>query len=249
MAKQATTPGVGGERVGPRKSTIRRRDILALTAGVALAIPSVARAQRDRALSFVPTPDLTITDPILTTNRATRTHAHLVFDTLYGLDTNYTVQPQMVSGHTVENDGTLWTLRLRDGLKFHDGTPVLSRDVIASIRRWAARDDLGQSLMDATADLSGSDDLTIRFRLVRPFPHLPMALSGSTPIVSVIMPERLARTDPFRPVAEIIGSGPFRFVRAEFDPGVHVGYRAVHGLCAAARCRPKIRGRTKDRPF
>ena len=86
----------------------------------------------------------------------------------------------MLQGHTVDNGGTLWTLRLREGLRFHDGTPVLARDAVASIRRFAARDAFGQSLMAVTADLSALDDRTIRFRLSKPFPHLPAALAGST---------------------------------------------------------------------
>ena len=103
-----------------------------------------------------------------------------MFDTLYGLDETFTAQPQMVEGHTVENDGTLWTLRLREGLRFHDGTPVLARDAVASIRRFAARDGFGQALMAVTGELSAPDDRTLRFRLTKPFPHLPAALAGSS---------------------------------------------------------------------
>ena len=91
----------------------------------------------------------------------------------------------MVEGHTVENDGTLWTLRLREGLRFHDGTPVLARDAVASIRRFAARDGFGQALMAATNELSAPDDRTLRFRLAKPFPHLPAALGGSSIISAV----------------------------------------------------------------
>jgi ABC-type transport system substrate-binding protein len=95
-------------------------------------------------------------------------HAHLVFDTLYGLDQTMSAQPQMVEGHSVEDGGLSWTLRLRNGLRFHDGEPVQARDAVASIRRWAARDGLGFSLMTATAELSADDDLTLRFRLTKP---------------------------------------------------------------------------------
>ena len=107
-------------------------------------------------------------------------HAYLVFDTLYGFDETFTPKPQMVEGHTVEADGKIWTLRLRDGLRFHDGTPVFARDAIASIRRFAARDPFGQSLLAATGELSAPDDRTLRFRLTRSFPHLLAALAGSS---------------------------------------------------------------------
>ena len=111
-----------------------RRDVIKLSAGAAmLAAPHIATAQRERTLRFVPVSDLAVLDPIWTGTRPTRVHAHLVFDTLYGLDETLTARPQMVEGHTAENDGTLWTIRLRDGLRFHDGTPMLARNAVASI--------------------------------------------------------------------------------------------------------------------
>src|SRR4029077_1010092 len=63
-----------------------------------------------------------------------------------------------------------------------------------------------------------------RFRLNKPFPHLPAALAGSSWLMPCIMPERLANTDPFRPVTEIVGSGPYRFLPAEFNAGERAAY-------------------------
>ena len=176
---------------------MRRRDVLKLSAGAMLAVPQIAQAQRERTLKFVPTPDLVVLDPVWGAFRATHDHAHLVFDTLYGLDETFAAHPQMLEGHAVENDGTLWTLRLREGLRFHDGEPVLARDAVASIQRLMARDAFGQSLMAAAAELSAPDDRTIQFRLTRPFPQLPAALAGSTTTVPCIMPERLAQHRSF----------------------------------------------------
>ena len=204
---------------------MRRRNLLKLSAAVALlATPHIAKAQRERTLKYVPLSDLALLDPVFTLVRGTRIHAHLVFDTLYGLDETFTARKQMVEGHTVENDGTLWTLRLRDGLLFHDGTPVLARDAIVSIRRFAARDGFGQALMAVTNELSALDDRTLRFRLSKPFPHLPAALAGSGWNMPCIMPERLANTDPFRQVTEMVGSGPYRFLPAEFNAGERATY-------------------------
>ncbi len=104
---------------------MRRRDMLKVATGAAatFAVSHVARAEHERTLRFVPGGDLSLLDPVFTSFRATHNHAYLVFDTLYGLDESLTAQPQMVEGHTVENDGTLWTLRLREKLVFHDGSP------------------------------------------------------------------------------------------------------------------------------
>jgi peptide/nickel transport system substrate-binding protein len=205
---------------------MRRRDMLKLSAGAAmLAAPHIARAERERTLKFVPTPDLTSLDPVGSANRASHNHGYLVFDTLYGLDETFTAQPQMAEGHTVENEGTLWTMRLREGLRFHDGTPVLARDAVASIRRFAARDAFGMSLMAVTSELSAPDDRTVRFHLTKPFPHLLAALAGASTTMPCIMPERLAAADPFRQVTEIVGSGPYRFLPAEFNSGVRAAYK------------------------
>ena len=138
--------------------------------------------------------------------RSRRTHAYLAFDTLYGLDTNWMAQPQMVEGHRVDEDGLTWTLTLRDGLRFHDKEPVLGRDVVPSIRRFAERIPFVYALLAATEELSAPDDRIVRFRLKRPFPHLPEALAGPGGIVPAIMPERLAKTSPSKPVSEIVGS-------------------------------------------
>jgi peptide/nickel transport system substrate-binding protein len=157
-----------------------RRELLK-TAGAslaALAAPRTGRAERPRKLVFVPTSDLNLLDPVATFFRPTRNHGYLVFDTLYGIDTSWTAQPQMVEGHQVDEDGLIWTLTLREGLRFHDNEPVLARDVVASIRRFAARIGFTNALLAATEELSAPDDRTVHFRLKRPFPHPPEALAG-----------------------------------------------------------------------
>src|SRR5260370_4294301 len=205
---------------------MRRRDLLkAASASVAaFAAPGIARSESTNKLVFVPPIDLTVLDPVVTGLRSTRNHAYIVFDTLYGIDTNWTAQPQMIEGHQVEEDGLTWTLTLRGGLRFHDKEPVLARDVVASIRRFAACISFANALMAATEELSAPDDRTVRFRLKRPFPHLPEALAGPGGNVPAIMPERLAAASAFTPVAEIVGSGPYRFLPQEHVSGARAAY-------------------------
>jgi peptide/nickel transport system substrate-binding protein len=205
---------------------MRRRELIKAAGAslAAIAAPRIGRAERVNKLVFVPTENLGILDPVVTTLRSTRNHAYLVLDTLYGIDTGWMAQPQMVAGHQIEKDGLIWTLRLRDGLRFHDKEPVLARDVVASIRRFAPRISFTYALMAATEELSAPNDLTVRFRLKRPFPHLPEALAGPGVNVPAIMPERLAATSPFEPVAEIVGSGPYRFLPGEYVSGDHAAY-------------------------
>jgi peptide/nickel transport system substrate-binding protein len=192
---------------------MKRRSFLASAAAATgmLALPGVVRAQAQTTLKFIPQIDLSFLDPHWTTAYVTRNHGYMVFDTLYGQNGKYQVSPQMVQGHTVENDDKLWKLTLRDGLLWHDGAPVLARDCVASIRRWARRDAFGDALMQATDELSAPSDKVIQFRLKRPFPLLPDALGKSPSPMCAMLPERLANTDPFKQISEIIGSGPFRY--------------------------------------
>jgi peptide/nickel transport system substrate-binding protein len=139
---------------------MRRRDLLKTAAAAVLTTavaPRLGRgADRTKNLVFVPTSDLTILDPVVTGVRPTRNSAYLVFDTLYGIDTEWKAQPQMVEGHTVEEDGLTWTLKLRGGLRFHDNEPVLARDVVASIRRFAPRVIFANALIPPSLHITGS---------------------------------------------------------------------------------------------
>ncbi len=209
---------------------MKRRILLqtTLAGAAALAAPAIARAQGTggagkNVLKFIPQSDLASIDPVWTTADVTRNHAFLVFDTLYGLDAKYIAHPQMVQGHTVSDDKKQWELTLRPGLKFHDGAPVLARDCVASIERWGKRDGFGGILMAATDELSAPSDTTIRFRLKKPFPLLPEALATPTNMCCIV-PERLAKTDPNTQMAEVVGSGPFRFVANERVSGAKVVY-------------------------
>lgn len=210
---------------------MKRRDLLA-GAGLALGAsafgaPALGQgtSAASRVLKFIPQADLAVTDPIVTTAYVSRNHGYLIWDTLYGFDQDYKPQPQMVEGHTVEDDGKRVTMKLRDGLRFHDGSPVTAKDCVASIRRWAARDALGQVLMATTDELAAPDDKTILFRLKRPFPLLFEALGKPSTPVCFMMPESLANQDPNQPFrGDLIGSGPFRFAASERVPGARIVY-------------------------
>ena len=197
---------------------MRRRSLIA-AAAASLARPAFAQPASSRTLVFVPQANLTSLDPIWTTATVTRNYAYLVYDTLFGTDDALQPRPQMAEGHSVEDGGRRWTIRLRDGLKFHDGSTVLARDCVASLGRWMRRDSLGGSIAALLDEMSAPDDRTLVLRLKRPFPPLLNALAKTQPSPAVIMPERIAMTDPFKQITEVVGSGPFRFVANEYVSG------------------------------
>ncbi|MCC6719576.1 MAG: ABC transporter substrate-binding protein [Acetobacteraceae bacterium] len=207
---------------------MKRRSFLAagaaaLTSGRAAAQSAPAAGGQAKTLIYVPQANLASLDPVWTTALVTRNHAHLLWETLYGRDEKLDAKPQMLEGHLVEDGGLRWTMKLREGLGFHDGTPVLARDCVASIRRWMKRDPIGQTIEARMDELLATDDRTLVFRLKKPFSALPYALARTQPS-PVIMPERLALTDPYKQVPEIIGSGPFRWVADEYVAGNRAVY-------------------------
>ncbi|MCQ4160764.1 ABC transporter substrate-binding protein [Roseomonas sp. GC11] len=202
---------------------MKRRSLLAgAAAGAGLgALPRFAVAQpaQNRVLKFVPQANLTSLDPIWTTATVTRNHGYMVYDCLYGTDEDFAPQPQMAEGASFEEGNRRVTITLRSGLKFHDGEPVRAADVVASLARWMKRSPMGQKLESFTDELAALDDRRLVFRLKRPFPRLLHALGSAASPAPVIMPERLAKTDPFQQVKEAIGSGPFRFRADEYNSG------------------------------
>src|SRR5580704_5842116 len=136
---------------------MKRRTFLA-TAAATLARPAIGG--QATTIIHVPQGNLVTLDPVFTTAIVTRNAAAMVFETLFGRDEKLEAKPQMLSGFTTEDNGLKWTMKLRDGLLFHDGTPVLARDCVASLRRWMKRDAIGQTVADRLDALDATDDKT-----------------------------------------------------------------------------------------
>jgi peptide/nickel transport system substrate-binding protein len=207
---------------------MHRRTLLA-AAAASVAAPAIAQPARTATLRFVPQANLTALDPIWTSAIVTQMHGYCIFDTLYAVDGEQRPRPQMAEGHTATDDGRIWRIRLRDGLRFHDGEPVRARDCVASLERWSKRDTFGQILAAAVDAWAAPDDRTLEIRLKRPFPLLLDALAKPDANVPFIMPERLARTDANAQITEMVGSGPYRFVAGEYNSGSRAVYEKFDG--------------------
>ena len=190
---------------------------LAATGG--LSMPALSQGAAARTLRFVPQANLANFDPIWGTQYVVRNAAALVWDTLYGIDAKLQPQRQMVESEEVSDDGLIWTFQLRPGLKFHDGEPVLSKDVVASLARWSARDPMGLMLKAIQNELTAVDDRTFKWALKQPYPKMLLALGKNNTPCAFIMPERIAQTDPFKQITEYVGSGPMKFAKSEWVPG------------------------------
>src|SRR5947207_7850616 len=143
-----------------------RRQLAILATGIWALMGPAATAQT--TLRLVAHSDLKVLDPIWTTAFITRNHGYMIYDVLFAKDAKGEIKPQMVDKHEVSPDKLTWTFTLRPGLEWHDGKPVTAEDCVASIKRWAARDALGQQLIGATAELMVLDPQSFRLTLKEP---------------------------------------------------------------------------------
>src|SRR6266702_3033492 len=197
---------------------IVRWKYLAIAGALSAALTSQACAA-GKTITAVMHSDLRIIDPGFTTAYITRDHGYMVFDTLLATDANFKIQPQMADWK-VSDDKLTYTFTLRDGLKWHDGAPVTAEDCVASLKRWGKADGMGQKLMDFTASIEATDPNTITLKLKEPYGLVLESIGKPSSLVPFMMPKRLAETPADKPLPELIGSGPFKFVPAEFQPGV-----------------------------
>ena len=205
-----------------------RRQFTAAAASAAFAAPARAQTAR-KVLRVVPQAEPLVFDPHQSQANVTSIHVAMVYDTLFSWDANMVPRPQMVDTWTKSPDGLLYTFTLRPGLMFHDGTPVTTRDVIATLRRMFVRDSQNQIFASLIVAMDRVDDQTFTIRLKEPFNYVEFLLGGSNGVVGAILREREAMTAPFTPITEIVGSGPFRFNAAEYKSGSRLVYDRFDG--------------------
>ena len=168
--------------------------------------------------------DLKIIDPIWTSALISTHHGFMVYDQLFALDEKLAIKPQMVDTWSVSDDKLTWTFKLRDGLAFHDGAPVTAEDCIASIKRWAVKDGMGQKLMSFIRELKATDASTFQFLMKEPYGLVLDTLGKATSNVLFIMPKRVADGDPNTQLSDPTGSGPYIMKKDEWKPGEKTVY-------------------------
>ncbi len=207
---------------------VSRRQFTAVALSVALASRSWAQTPR-KVLRVVPQAEPLVFDPHQSQANVTSIHVAMVYDTLFSWDAEMVPRPQMVDTWTKSGDGLLYTFMLRPGLRFHDGSPVTARDVIATLRRMFLRDTQNQIFAQLITAMDPVDDRTFTLRLKEPFNYVEFLLGGSNGVVGAILRERDALTPPFTPIKEIVGSGPFRFNVPEYKAGSRLVYDRFDG--------------------
>jgi peptide/nickel transport system substrate-binding protein len=195
----------------------------ALAGLLGLAAAMAAARAETKVLRVVPENDIVLLDPVFGTAGISTIAGLMIYETLFTWDSKLEPQPEMVSRWSVSPDGLLWRFTLRDGQRFHDGAPVTTTDVIASLQRWMQFDLGGARLAAAMAAMQPVDAATFEMRLTRPFPAMLPTLAAAPARFPAIM---RAQDIPAarQPVTTAIGSGPFRYVAAERVSGAQIVY-------------------------
>jgi peptide/nickel transport system substrate-binding protein len=195
-----------------------------LASSLALAFAAPQPAQAQKVLRVVPHADLKVLDGYQTTATITGMHMISVYDTLFAWDNKLNVQPQMVERHTVSPDNLKYTFTLRPGLKWHDGTAVTTKDIVPSLKRLFARETVAKVAQPYIGSIDPVDDKTFSITLKEPFCCLTLMMPGTSTAYGGMYREKEAMIDPNTPITETIGSGPFKFNKAEWVPGAKVVY-------------------------
>ncbi|MET4046169.1 peptide/nickel transport system substrate-binding protein [Bradyrhizobium sp. RT6a] len=209
---------------------ISRRDLITtgFAAGAAVSMPSLLRAQTGpaaaRTVRIIKSGDLRVFDPILSTTTITGDHGYAIYDTLFALNSKFTPQPQMVGKWSASDDKKTYTFELRNGLGWHDGTPVTAADCVASIRRWGQVAPGGKLIMARAKDISKKDEKTFTIELKEPLGLLIDVLANLANPFLFIMRENDASRPATEQVTANIGSGPFKFNEALAKPGASFAY-------------------------
>src|SRR6478735_5992955 len=197
--------------------------VLALSVALTSQAMTSQAMAKGKTITAVMHSDLRIIDPLFTTAYITRDHGYMVYDTLLATDSDFKIQPQMADVK-VSDDKLTYTFTVRDGLKWHDGAPVTAEDCVASLKRWGRADNMGQKLMDFTVSIEPIDARSFALKLKEPYGLVLESIGKPSSYTPFMMPKRMAETPAGQQMKEQIGSGPFKFVTAEFQPGVKSVY-------------------------
>ncbi len=208
--------------------------LLVVASVLAAGLPS-GDAWAQSTLRVVMHSDLKIVDPIWTTAYIVRNHGYMVYDTLFAMDAKGEYKPQMVDKYDVSADKLTYTFTLRDGLLWHDGKPVTAEDCVASIKRWAAKDSLGQKMFSFVKEMQVVNPKTFKILLKEQTGLVIPALGKPSSNVPFMMPKRVADTDPNTQISDFTGSGPFVFKKEEWK----AGDKAVYVKFAQYKPRPE----------
>jgi len=166
-------------------------------------------------------------DPHNVTDSPTATVTSHIYETLFELQPNGDIVPHLAESYEVSEDSTVWTFNIREGVTFHDGTPLTAEIVAGSMRRFIDPDNAFRFrfLLDRITEVSVTGPMQVQFTLATPFAPLLAHLTHNT--TAIVLPSHVeAAGEDF--AENPIGTGPFSFLSWErgsrIDLETYAGY-------------------------
>ena len=203
-------------------SLIRKYGLLVLAAFVLMAgNPLATEAQKKGGILKVGNlgepPSL---DAHWTTASITETLTNHIYEGLYSLDSSNRPIPMLAESHTVSKDGLVYTFKLRQGVKFHNGKEMTSEDVVASLARWGKQSIYGKALFKQVADLKAVDKNTVEMKLKEKSAIVLISLAVPNNFGAIYPKEIAEKFAPEVKATEYVGTGPFKL--AEWKPDQYI---------------------------
>jgi len=155
-----------------------------------------------------------------TTASITETLTNHIYEGLFSLDSSNRPIPMLADSHTVSKDGLVYTFKLRQGVKFHNGKEMTSEDVVASLGRWGKQSIYGKALFAQVSELRAVEKYTVEMRLKEKSAIVLISLAVPNNFGAIYPKEIAEKFPPEQKATEYIGTGPFKL--AEWKPDQYI---------------------------
>src|SRR5713101_3806806 len=200
-----------------RKALVAVVAVLLVAAGAAFGADAPRKGGVLRVGNLGEPPSL---DPHWTTASITETLTNHIYEGLYSLDSSNKPIPMLAEGVTISKDGLVYTFKLRQGVKFHNGKEMTSEDVVASLVRWGKQSIYGKALFAQVAELKALDKYTVEMRLKEKSAIVLISLAVPNNFGAIYPKEIAEKFPPETKVTEYIGTGPYKL--AEWKPDQYI---------------------------
>src|SRR6185503_15116887 len=163
-----------------------------------------------------------------------------IFEGLYALDAKYQPVPLLAVSHEILDGGKRYAIRLRKDVKFHNGKPLTSADVVASLKRWGAIAGTGKATFKVVESVEAKGPDAIEIRLKEPSGSL-LTVLASVDNAAFVYPKDVVDATGDGQLKEFVGTGPFKFV--EHKPDRHIKLARFDGYAARSEAPSRLAGR------
>ena len=194
---------------------------LAMSALLLLGGPDALAQKRGGVVRIANLGEPPTLDAHWTTATLTEVLTNHLYEGLYALDEGYRPIPMLAEAlPAISADGLTYAIRLRQGIKFHNGNEMTSDDVVASLKRWMQQGQYGRALAAVTADVKATGKYAIELKLKQKYAAVEVNLAAPNNFGAIYPKEIAEKFPPAEKVTEFVGTGPFKL--AEWKPDQHI---------------------------